>query len=69
MNEVVGLHTQESREISKVKMDQDKSQLIKHFTNSVRNACLLRPSSAVNAASSTRERYATALDNRRQMVT
>lgn len=28
----------------------------KYYTNSVRNACLLRPSSAVNAASSTRER-------------
>lgn len=37
-------------------------------TNSVRNACLLRPSSAVNADSSTRERYATTLAKRKENI-
>jgi hypothetical protein len=39
------------------------------LTNSVRNACLLRPSNAVNAASSTRARYATTLVKRNKAAT
>lgn len=43
---------------ARIKYKQKQEQ---DYTNSVRKACLLSPSSAVNADSSTRERYATTL--------
>ena len=47
----------------------DSKESRDRLTNSVRNACLLRPSNAVNAASSTRERYATTLVKRNKAAT